>query len=332
MAGGIEAVFRPGGQSQIAATPRLRRGARLFNALARMQFIRDIYQAARAASRPVISFEFFTPKTDAGERRFFAEIMPQLAVLRPDYCSVTYGAGGSTRGRTFDMVEQIQRDFGIPAMAHLTCVGATRENIRGLLQEARARGIQNLLALRGDPPEGAERFEPAAGGFRYAVELVRLIREVGGFSIGVAGFPEGHPECAEGKLADWRYLRSKVEAGADFVLSQLFFDNTWFHEFRAYLTGELGVRVPVVPGILAILNGRQLQRLTSLCGATVPKAVRDRLVELDHDDAAAAEYGIELAAQQCADLLERDVPGLHFYTLNKVHSTRAVLRRLGLRS
>jgi methylenetetrahydrofolate reductase (NADPH) len=297
-----------------------------------MQFIRDIYQEAQAAQRPVISFEFFTPKTDAGERKFFAQVMPPLAALRPDYCSVTYGAGGSTQERTFDMVERIQREFGIPAMAHLTCVGATRENIRTLLAEARSRSIQNLLALRGDPPEGTEHFEPTEGGFRYAIELVRLIREMGGFSIGVAGFPEGHPECAEGKLADWRHLQAKIEAGADFVLSQLFFNNTWFHEFCAYLTNELDVRVPIVPGVLAILNGRQLHRLTALCGATVPKAMADRLADLAHDDEAAAEYGIEVATQQCADLLQHDAPGLHFYTLNKVRSTQAVLERLELRS
>lgn len=296
-----------------------------------MRFIRDIYQEAAAASRPVISFEFFTPKTDEGERKFFENTMPRLAALQPDYCSVTYGAGGSTQGRTFDMVERIQRDFGIPAMAHLTCVGATRDNIRDLLHEARARGIQNLLALRGDPPAGTERFEPPPGGFRHAFELVELIREVGGFSVGVAGFPEGHLECAEGRFADWVHLRDKINRGADFVLSQLFFDNAWFHEFRDYLTGELGVQVPLVPGIIAILSSRQIRRLTTLCGATVPQAVADRLEELADDDEAAAAYGIDFATQQCADLLQHGAPGLHFYTLNKAPTTRAILERLNLR-
>ena len=295
-----------------------------------MRIIRDIYSDTRAAGRPAISFEFFTPKTDEGEERFFDQVMPDLAALKPDYCSVTYGAGGSTQTRTFSMVERIQRDFGIPGMAHLTCVGATRAGIKELLQEARSRGIQNLLALRGDPPEGRDQFTPIDGGFRYAAELVNVIREVGGFSIGVAGFPEGHLENREGKHADWRHLRAKVERGADFVLTQIFFDNAFFHEFREYLANELEVKAPLVPGIIPILSAGQIERFIALCGATIPEPLGRRLAELRDDNAAAAAFGVEFATEQCKDLLAAGVPGLHFYTLNKVASTRAVLERLGL--
>ncbi|RME94710.1 MAG: methylenetetrahydrofolate reductase [NAD(P)H], partial [Verrucomicrobia bacterium] len=236
-----------------------------------MRFIRDIYAEAAAQGRPVVSFEFFTPKTDAGEARFFGEVLPELAALKPDYCSVTYGAGGSTQGRTFGMVRRIQEQFGIPAMAHLTCVGARRSEIRSLLEQARADGIRNILALRGDPPQGAERFEPPPDGFRYAAELVAEIRAMGGFCVGVAGFPEGHLENPEGKHADWRHLRDKIARGADFVLTQLFFDNGYYREFRDHLRNELGVRVPLVPGIIPIQSARQIQRFTALCGATVPE-------------------------------------------------------------
>lgn len=295
-----------------------------------MRFIRDIYSEARAAGRPAISFEFFTPKTDEGEQRFFGQVMPVLAGLKPDYCSVTYGAGGSTQTRTFGMVDRIQLDFGIPCMAHLTCVGATRDAIRTLLGEAHKRGIRNVLALRGDPPEGAQRFTPVDGGFRYAAELVDVIREVGGFSIGVAGFPEGHLENQEGKLADWRHLRAKIGRGADFVLTQIFFDNAFFHEFHAHLTGELAVQVPLVPGIIPILSAGQIERFTALCGATIPVALGRRLEELKDDHTAAAAFGVEFATEQCADLLKAGVTGLHFYTLNKAGSTQAILENLGL--
>ncbi|MCB1127446.1 MAG: methylenetetrahydrofolate reductase [NAD(P)H] [Verrucomicrobiae bacterium] len=295
-----------------------------------MRFIRDIYSEARAAGRPAISFEFFTPKTDEGEQRFFEQVMPALAALRPDYCSVTYGAGGSTQSRTFSMVDRIQREFGIPCMAHLTCVGATREAIRTLLRDARERGIRNILALRGDPPEGADGFTPVEGGFRYAAELVDVIRELGDFGIGVAGFPEGHLENREGRLADWGHLRAKIERGADFVLTQIFFDNRFFHEFRAHLNGALQVRVPLVPGIIPIMSAGQIERFTALCGATIPAALARRLEALKDDNAAAAAFGVEFATEQCVDLLRAGVPGLHFYTLNKVASTQAILAKLGL--
>ncbi len=297
-----------------------------------MRFVRDIYAETGAQGRPVISFEFFTPKTDEGERKFFANVMPELAAMDPDYCSVTYGAGGSTRGRTFSMVERIQKEFGIPCMAHLTCVGSVKTEIDALLSEASERGIMNLLALRGDPPEGTERFTPAEGGFRFAKELVKVIRDKGGFSIGVAGFPEGHQECEAGKFADWEHLRAKINEGADFVLTQLFFDNAYFHQFRAYLVEKLKVSVPIVPGIIPILSARQIKRFTDLCGASLPIELERRLTELEHDDEAAAEAGVRYAVAQCKELLDSRIAGLHFYTLNRARPVSRILERLGPRS
>jgi methylenetetrahydrofolate reductase (NADPH) len=256
--------------------------------------------------------------------------MPALAALKPAYCSVTYGAGGSTRDKTLGMVESIQQNHAVPGMAHLTCVGSTREQIEDLLGDARRRGIQNILALRGDPPAGAKQFVQSAGGFAYAHELVTLARAFGGFSIGVAGFPEGHLDCREGRHTDWQRLKAKVDCGADFVVTQLFFDNALFYEFRDYLTDKLGVTVPIVPGVIPILSGGQIKKFVTLCGATIPSGLAARLEELGEDDEATAEFGIEFAARQCQDLLRNGVPGLHFYTMNKPLPITRIVRNLGL--
>ncbi|MCX7865723.1 MAG: methylenetetrahydrofolate reductase [NAD(P)H] [Limisphaera sp.] len=291
--------------------------------------IRDVLAQRQAQRRAAVSFEFFPPKTEEGERTFFEVTLPQLAALKPDFCSVTYGAGGSTRDKTLAIVETIQRRYGLPSMAHLTCVGSTVEQLREIIRQARARGIVNILALRGDPPAGAREFTPPPGGFTHAWQLVRLLREMGDFCIGVAGFPEGHPACAEGKYADWRYLKAKIDAGADLVITQLFFDNADFWEFRDYLT-RLGVRVPILPGVLPILGLQQVQRLTQLCGARIPDPLRSRLEALADDEEGSIAFGIEYASQQCQDLLRGGVPGIHFYTLNRVRSTRQILANLGL--
>jgi methylenetetrahydrofolate reductase (NADPH) len=295
-----------------------------------MHFIRDLYSAATAEGRPLLSIEFFTPKTPEGDRSLFERTLPALAALRPGYCSVTYGAGGSTRDKTLDMVARIQRDHGIAAMAHLTCVGSTRDEIAALLEDARRRGIVNLLALRGDPPAGTTTFQQVAGGFQYAHELVTLTRRIGGFCVGVAGFPEGHLECREGRLVDWERLKMKVDCGADFILTQLFFDNACFYEFRDHLAKRLGVRVPIVPGVIPIQSASQIRKFVSLCGATIPATLSARLDALADDDAAAAEYGIEFATAQCADLLRHGVPGLHFYSLNKAAAVTRIVEALGL--
>jgi len=294
-----------------------------------MQFIRDIYTAGRAAGRPVISFEFFPPKTEEGDRNLLDKTLPALLQTKPDYCSVTYGAGGSTRDKTLKIVDRIQGQHGLTAVAHLTCVCATKEQIRELLAQIRALGVRNLLALRGDPPAGGE-FQVTPGGFEFSSQLVGFIREQGDFSIGVAGFPEGHIACKEGKYADWQHLKEKVDSGADFVLSQLFFDNADFHQFRDHLTRKLGVKVPIVPGIVSILSATQIKRFTAMCGARIPAPLAAKLEALSHDDAAAAEFGIDYAARQCEDLLRAGVPGIHFYTLNKAQATVRILKNLGL--
>ncbi len=294
-----------------------------------MQLIRDIYAAKGAAGKPVVSFEFFPPKTDEGDRNLLEKTIPALLQTRPDYCSVTYGAGGSTREKTLRIVDRIQRQHGLTAVAHLTCVCSTREEIRELLGQIRALGVRNLLALRGDPPGGGE-FQPTPGGFTYSRELVAFIREQGDFSIGVAGFPEGHIACKEGKLADWRHLKEKIDAGADFVVTQLFFDNADYFEFRDHLNGQHGVKVPLVPGIVPILNGSQIKKFTALCGARIPASLAAKLDELGADDAAVTEFGIEYATRQCEGLLRAGAPGIHFYTLNKAHSTTRILQNLGL--
>jgi methylenetetrahydrofolate reductase (NADPH) len=252
-----------------------------------------------------------------------------LLQTRPDYCSVTYGAGGSTREKTLMIVDRIHGQHGLTTVAHLTCVCATREQIRDLLAQIRSLGLKNLLALRGDPPGGGE-FQMTPGGFEFSSQLVRFIREQGDFSIGVAGFPEGHIACKEGKHADWQHLKEKVDAGADYVLTQLFFDNADFHQFRDHLTHKLGVSVPIVPGIVSILSGTQIKRFTAMCGARIPAPLEAKLEELGEDDAAVAEFGIEYATKQCEDLLRAGVPGIHFYTLNKAQATVRILKNLGL--
>ena len=294
-----------------------------------MPLIRDIFAGARALHRPTISFEFFPTKSAEAERTLLDKTVPALAQLKPDFCSVTYGAGGSTREKTLTIVDQIQREHGLTAMAHMTCVNATREDAAGVLDQARALGITNILALRGDPPGGSGEFQKTDGGFEYSYELVRFIRDSGGFSIGVAGFPEGHIAQAEGKYTDWRHLKHKIDQGADFVITQLFFDNRDYFEFRDYLT-SLGVTVPLVPGIIPILSANQIKRFVALCGAALPEPLVSELDRRGTDDQAVVQYGIEYATRQCEELLREGVPGLHFYTLNRAQSTTAIVRNLGL--
>lgn len=294
-----------------------------------MQFIRDIYAEARLAGRPVLSLEFFPTKTEEGERTLLEKTLPALMAIQPAFCSVTYGAGGGTRDKTLGIVDRIQRTQNLPAMMHLTCVNSTREELGSVLDEAKACGVQNILALRGDPPNGGD-FVKTEGGFEFSRELVSFIRERNGFSIGTAGFPEGHIAQQAGKLVDWQYLAEKVEAGADFVITQLFFDNADYYEFYDHMVGKLGVTVPIVPGIMPILSAGQTKRFVSMCGARLPEPFLRRLNELEGDDEAVAAYGIEYATEQCASLLEFGVPGLHFYTLNKARSTVQIVRNLGL--
>ena len=294
-----------------------------------MRSIRAILTAKKAAGQSVVSFEFFPPKTDEGDRALFEKHIPALLAGKPDFCSVTYGAGGSTRDKTLMIVDRIQREHHLPALAHLTCVNHTRAEIGALLEKFRALGCQNILALRGDPPGGGE-FQATPGGFEYSAQLVQFIREAGDFSIGVAGFPEGHVACKAGKFADWQHLKEKVDAGADFVVTQLFFDNADYFAFRDHVTQKLGVNVPLIPGVVAILSATQITKFTQMCGAKIPPALRKKLDEIGSDDEVAAKFGIEYATRQCEELLRAGAPGIHFYTLNKAHSTVQVLKNLGL--
>jgi len=228
-----------------------------------MKFIRDIFAAKMAAGKPVVSLEFFPPKTDEGDRALLEKHIPALLATRPDFCSVTYGAGGSTRDKTLQIVDAIQRQHQLPALAHLTCVNHTRDEVRALLEKIRTLNCKNILALRGDPPGGGE-FQPTPGGFEFSSQLVQFIREQGDFSVGVAGFPEGHVANKNGKHADWQHLKEKVSAGADFVITQLFFDNADYFEFRDYVTQKLGVNVPIVPGVIAIVSAAGITKFTQL--------------------------------------------------------------------
>ena len=293
-----------------------------------MESIRAIHSAAKSAGRAALSFEFFPPKSAESEAALQEKTLPALLAARPDYCSVTYGAGGGTREKTLDVVEQIQSRHGLTTMMHLTCVHSTRDQIRAVVEEARERGVRNFLALRGDPPSGGE-YVPTPGGFEFSSQLVSFLRELGGFDIGTAGFPEGHIACKQGKLVDWGYLRDKVQAGADFIITQLFFDNTDFFRFRDHLLRNLGVAVPIIAGILPVISRRQTTKFVELCGAGLPVEFRNRLEELGEDDAAVTEYGIEHATAQCQELLREGVDGIHFYTLNRAHSTCRILSNLG---
>ena len=297
-----------------------------------VQRIPDIYATKRAAGRPVISVEFFPPKTPQGDESLFDRVLPRLAAARPDFCSVTCGAGGGgTRARTLQIVDRMQREHCVTAMAHVTCSSFTRAEMKGFLDEAAGLGIRNVLALRGDPPAPGSGFQRPEGGFDYAYQLIDVLQaRANEFAIGCAGFPEGHPDCAEGREVDWGRLRDKIDHGAEFVLTQLFFDNADYFAMVDHLTGALGVTVPITPGVLPILSTRQVKRFTTLCGASLPPALVADLDRLGDDDEAVTEFGIELASRQCEALLAGGAPGLHLYGLNRSRSTLAILRNLGL--
>lgn len=279
----------------------------------------------------VVSFELFPPKTPEGEAKLFDSTIPQLLELRPGFMTCTYGAGGSTQGKTLEIVSRIKNEVHFEAASHLTCVGASRDEIGRYLENARAAGITNIVALRGDPPKGDDTFKPHPDGFHYADELIAYIRELGGFDIMAAGYPEGHPESSD-KYDDWRRCADKVAAGADLVITQLFYDINDFYEFADYLRNKMKVNVPIVPGVLPILSLQQIQRFCGMCGAKLPENVVRKLETFGDDKQASRAYGVELATEMCADLIRSGVPGIHFYTLNRSDSTREVMRNLGLLS
>ena len=275
--------------------------------------------------RPVFSFEFFPPKTDDGQRT----LEGTLEVLKddtPDFVSVTYGAGGTTRGRTVEITKWIKQNLGIEAMAHLSLVGESEERLVEILEELQAVGIENVLALRGDPPRGETEWTPHPGGLTYSVELIRLVRERFDFSIGAACFPEVHPEAAD-RDTDLRYAREKVEAGAGFLVTQLFLDNEIYFEFVEHARAA-GIDVPIIPGIMPITNVSQIKTITGMCGATIPAELERELEGRADDPEAVVELGVAYATLQCSDLLARGAPGVHFYTLNRSPATRAILAAL----
>lgn len=279
---------------------------------------------ALANQRPFFSFEFFPPRDDAGSRHLFATV-EALAPLRPAFVSITYGAGGSTRARTVSLAKEIQRRGGLTVVAHVTCVGANRAELRALFDDLARAGIENVLALRGDAPAGTP-FESPAGGFAHADELIAMLRRNYDFCIGAACYPEKHPE-AKSFDDDLAALKRKAEAGADFLVSQLFFDNSRFYAFER-LARAAGVALPILPGLMPITNFGQIERFVAMCGATIPPKLRVEM-EMRKDDVKAVEdLGVAFASMQAMELLQAGAPGLHFYTLNRSPATRAIVSSL----
>lgn len=277
---------------------------------------------------PVVSFEFFPPKTAEGVEQLYKTV-EELRPCRPSFVSVTYGAGGSTRDRTLELVSRIERELGITTMAHLTCVGSTRDEIRETLRRLHDGGIRNILALRGDPPKGETEFKPVADGFRYASELVAFVREQPwDFCIGAACYPEGHIETRNLET-DLANLQKKVACGVDFLVSQLFFDN---EDFRAFVrrARSAGIEVPIVPGLMPVTNVNQTERFTQMCGSRIPQELYRRLRVVANDPAAVVATGVQWAVDQGRALLRDGAPGLHFYTLNRSSASLAVHAALGL--
>jgi methylenetetrahydrofolate reductase (NADPH) len=275
-----------------------------------------------AAGERSISFEFFPPKDEAGERQLWTALR-ELEPLQPTFVSVTYGAGGSTRDRTVGITAGIALHTTLTPMAHLTCVGHSREELRSVIGSYADAGVRNLLALRGDPPDGpAARFEAHPQGLHYASELVALTRELGDFCVGVAAFPESHPS-AESPDADARVLAAKVRAGAEFAITQLFFRPADYFALVDRVSA-LGVDIPIIPGIMPITNLAQVTRMAELSGAALPDDVVERVAAYDGDAAAVRSEGIALATEMCDELLAGGAPGLHFYTLNRSRATREI--------
>lgn len=280
-----------------------------------------------AAESPVFSFEFFPPKTEAGEQNLY-RALNELKPLQPSFVSVTYGAGGSSRSKTIEIVKRIKDDFGLEAMAHFTCVGATVPELRDTLDEMRRAGIDNVLALRGDPPDGQEAWTKTDGGLEYSSELVELIGGDYEFAIGAACFPETHIH-AESADSDLRYLAEKVRSGVDFLITQMFFDNNFYFDFVRRARAA-GIGVPIIPGIMPITRVGQVERMASMCGSAIPEALSAELHAREDDAEAVLDFGVANATLQCAELLAAGAPGIHFYTLNRSPATRAILSALKL--
>jgi len=288
--------------------------------------IKKISEILKEKAR-TFSFEFFSPKTPAGIVKLY-DTVKELAKLNPDFISVTYGAGGSTRETTTKIVDDIQNKFNISVIHHLTCIGHTKDELVDIITKIKDIGVKNILALRGDPPQGVKEWKKIEGGLEYSYQLVELINSLCNkyFSIGVAGFPEGHMNCPD-KALDSKYLKLKLDKSADFVLTQLFFENDIYFDYIKRVK-KIGVNVRIIPGILPIINYEGLVKFCSNCGATIPKIVRDIFEPIKNDEQATYKAGVEFAVRQCRDLLDKGAPGLHFYTLNRVEPVREILRNI----
>jgi methylenetetrahydrofolate reductase (NADPH) len=275
--------------------------------------------------RPVFSFEFFPPKSDEGMENLW-RAASELKHDEPAFVSVTYGAGGSTRERTITIVKRIKQELGLEAMAHFTCVDATVDDLRATLDQMREAGIENVLALRGDPPKGAEEWTATEGGLTYSTELIRLIEAEYDFTIGAACFPEVHPAATDID-SDIGFLKKKVEAGAKFLITQLFFDNELYFDFVERARAA-GIDVPIIPGVMPVTNFSQIKRFTEMCGATIPSHLECELEARQHDPDAVRDLGVAYATLQCSELLARGAPGIHFYVLNRAPVARSVLAAL----
>ena len=280
-----------------------------------------------ARGRPTFSFEFFPPKTDDAAKQL-DQTIADLRQLKPSFISVTYGAGGSTRERTIEIVTRVKRDHGIEAMAHLTCVGSTPDDLAAMLARISDSGIENVLALRGDPPKGQTEFKAAEGGFSYASELVRFIRDRHNSTLCLGGacYPEKHPECGN-PAVDLQNLKRKVDEGLDFLITQLFFNNQRYFEF-VERARHIGIQVPIVAGIMPITNASQVERFMVSCGATIPFELAEELDRRRGDPQAVMQLGIAHATAQCTELLDKGAPGIHFYTLNRSTATREIYAAL----
>jgi len=276
-------------------------------------------------SSPVFSFEFFPPKDEIGFQSLF-ETIEKLKSANPAFVSVTYGAGGSTRSKTIDLVGRIKNKIGIESMAHLTCVGHKMDEIDSVLECLHKCGIENILALRGDPPQNQGKFIKTEGGFGYADELVSFIKSKYSFCIGAACYPEGHIESQD-LSKDIENLKRKVDCGVDFLITQLFFNNTHYFKFIERAEKE-GIKIPILPGIMPILNLKQCQRFTQMCGASLPDSLVAKFEGINDDLNKVREIGLEHAIKQCRDLIKSGAPGIHFYTLNRSRATIAILDNL----
>ena len=287
--------------------------------------IADYLREAIPNGRRCFSFEFFPPKTEKGEAALFRAI-EDLRPLAPTFVSVTYGAGGSTREKTVEIVTRIKNEIGIEAMAHMTCVGSSRAELSAVLERLEAAGIENVLPLRGDPPKGAARFEKPSDGLGYASELATFIRSNFSFCMGGACYPEVHTDAPNAET-DLVNLRKKVDAGVEFLITQLFFDNAFYFDFVKRARAA-GIQTPIIPGIMPVTNVEQIERFTAICGATIPESYLRRLQKDKDDPEVIIQMGVDYATAQCSELLEKGAPGIHFYTLNKSPATRQIMRAL----